>query len=161
MLGFIKISLNFNIYWFTLLSVTKYMHESLFLCLQNELDYYGDEQSISPRAPPQQQQLQPVVHVASSGFSVTSNSSCQPVTGQGLRSEHCDDQPKSFVFSNALSSPIRLSLQNYQVGEVGSYVSGPSMGNRNQITVSSFLHQQSRDSTAFSSNDSAMDMHAD
>jgi hypothetical protein len=161
MLGFIKISLNFNIYWFTLLSVTKYMHESLFLCLQNELDYYGEEQSISPRAPPQHQQLQPVVHVASSGFPVTSDSSCQPVTGQGLRSENCDDQPKSFVFSNGLSSPVRLSLQHYLVGEGGNYLSGPSMGNRNQITESSFLHQQSRKSTAFSSNDSAMDMHAD
>ncbi|GAU13313.1 hypothetical protein TSUD_42670 [Trifolium subterraneum] len=130
--------------------------------IQNELDYYGEEQSISPRGPPpQHQQLQPVVHVASSGFPVTSDSSCQPVTGQGLRSEHCDDQPKSFAFSNALSSPVRLSLQHYQVGEGGSYISGPSMGNRNQITESSFLHQQGRDSTAFSSNDSAMDMHAD
>ncbi|MCI22821.1 hypothetical protein A2U01_0043997, partial [Trifolium medium] len=51
--------------------------------------------------------------------------------------------------------------QHYQVGEGGSYLSGPSMANRNQITESSFLHRQGRDSTAFSSNDSAMDMHAD
>ncbi|XP_061345167.1 uncharacterized protein LOC133291012 isoform X2 [Gastrolobium bilobum] len=114
--------------------------------IQNELDYYGEEPSMSPRAPQQHHQSQPVMHVTSSGFPVTSGSSGQTVLGQGLRSEHCDNHSKNSVFSNALSSPVRQSLQHYQIGEGGN---------------SSFLHQQGRDSTAFSSNDSAMDMHAD
>lgn len=138
------------------LLVTKLISMSLFLCLQNELDYFGEEQSISPRAAPQ-----PATQVASSGFTVTPGSSCQTVVGQGLGSEHCDNQSKSFEFSNALPSPVRRSLQHYQVGEGGSYLSGPSTGNGNQNTESIFFHHQSRDSTAFSSNDSAMDMHAD
>lgn len=128
------------------------MHKSLFLCLQNELDYYGEEQSVSPRAA-----LPPVTQVASSGFTVvTPGSSCQTVVGQELGSEHCDNQPKSFEFPNAMPSPVCRSLQHYQVGEGGNYLSGPSIGNGNQNTESSFFHQQS---TAFSSNDTAMDMH--
>ncbi|CAI8583342.1 unnamed protein product [Vicia faba] len=124
--------------------------------IQNELDYFGEEQSVSPRAA-----LPPATQVASSGFTVTPSSSCQTVVGQGLGSEHCDNQSKSFEFSNALSNPVHQSLQHYQVGEGGNYLSGPSIGNGNQNTESSFFLQQSRDFTAFSSNDSAMDMHAD
>ncbi|XP_019451576.1 PREDICTED: uncharacterized protein LOC109353679 isoform X2 [Lupinus angustifolius] len=116
--------------------------------IQNELDYCGEEPSMSPRAPLQQQQSQPVMHVPTSGFLVTFGSSGQPIAGQGLCSEHCDNQPKNSVFSNALSSPVRRSLQ-----QAGSYSSG--LGNRN--TEPGFLQQQSRDSVTFSSNDSAMD----
>ncbi|CAL0328557.1 unnamed protein product [Lupinus luteus] len=97
--------------------------------IQNELDYCGEEQSTSPRAPLQQQQSQAVMHVPSS-----------------------DNQPKNSVFSNALSSPVRRSL--HQAGNHSRV-----LGNRN--TEPDFLHQQSRDSVTFSSNDSAMDMHAD
>lgn len=103
---------------------------------------------MSPRAPLQHQQS-------------TSGSSGQTILGQGLRSEQCDNQSKNSVFSNALSSPVRRSLQHYQIGEGGCYPSGLSMGNGNRNTESSFLHQQSRDSTGFSANDSVMDMHAD
>lgn len=153
--------LYFNVYRFMLLLVTKCLCESLFLCLQNELDYFGEEPSMSPRAPLQHQQLQPVMHAASSGFPITSGSSGQTIVGQGLRSDHCDNQSKNSVFSNALSSPVRRSLQHYQIGEGGNYPSGPSMGNGNRNTEPNFLHQQNRDCTGFSSNDSAMDMHAD
>ncbi|XP_058758529.1 uncharacterized protein LOC131643645 [Vicia villosa] len=121
--------------------------------IQNELDYFGEEQSVSPRAA-----LPPATQVASSGFTVTPGSSCQTVVGQELGSEHCDNQPKSFEFPNALPSPVRRSLQHYQVGDGGNYLTGPSIGNGNQNTESSLFHQQS---TAFSSNDSAMDMHSD
>lgn len=106
---------------------------------------------MSPRAPPQQQQPQPMMPVTSSGFPVTSGSSGQTVPGQGLRSEYSENQPKNIVFSNALSSPVRRSLQLYQIGEEGGF----SVGNGNP----SFLHNQGRDSN--SNNDSAMDMHAD
>ncbi|KAF1899282.1 hypothetical protein Lal_00019409 [Lupinus albus] len=118
----------------------------------NELDYCGEEPSTSPRAPLQQQQSQAVMHVPSSGFVVTLGSSGQPTAGQGLRSEHCDNQTKNSVFSNALSSPVRRSL--HQAGNHSSV-----LGNRN--TESGYLHQQSKDAVTFSSIDSAMDMHAD
>ncbi|KAK7343760.1 hypothetical protein VNO77_12776 [Canavalia gladiata] len=129
--------------------------------IQNELDYCGEEPSMSPRAPPQHQQSQPVMHVTGSGFPVTSGFSGQTIMGHGIRSEHSDNQSKNSVFSNALSSPVRRSLQHYQISEGGNNPSGLSMGNGNRNTEPSFLHQQIRDCAAFSSNDSAMDMHAD
>ncbi|KAK7391221.1 hypothetical protein VNO78_19633 [Psophocarpus tetragonolobus] len=67
----------------------------------------------------------------------------------------CSGFPVISGFSNALSNPVR------QIGEGGNYTSGLSMGNGTRSIGPSFLHQQSRDSAAFSSNDSAMDMHAD
>ncbi|WJX71222.1 hypothetical protein P8452_55237 [Trifolium repens] len=113
--------------------------------IQNELDYCGEEPSMSPRAPPQNQQPQPMMPATS--FPVSSGSSGQTIAGQGLRSDYSENQPKNSVFSNALSSPVRQNLQLYQIGEGGN---------------PSFLHNQSRDSNAVSSNnDSAMDMHAD
>ncbi|KAG4908006.1 hypothetical protein JHK86_056490 [Glycine max] len=121
----------------------------------NELDYCGEEPCMSPRAPQHQQQSQPVMQVTGSGFPVTSGFSGQTIVGQGLRSEHCDKQSKNYVFSNASSNPVR------QIGEGGYHPSGLSMGNVNRSIEPNLLHQQSRDSAAFSSNDSAMDMHAD
>ncbi|KAK7270414.1 hypothetical protein RIF29_23527 [Crotalaria pallida] len=129
--------------------------------IQNELDYSGEEPPVSPRAPPLYQQSQPLMHVANSGFPVTSGSSGQTAVGQGLRPEQCDNQSKNSVFSNALSSPVRRSLQHYQIGEGGNYPSGLSMGNGNRNNEVGFLPQQGRESTAFGSNDSVMDMHAD
>ena len=126
--------------------------------MQNELDYCGEEPSMSPRAP-LQHQSQSALHVPS--FPVTSASSGQTIAAQGLRSDHCENQSKNSVFSNALSSPVRRSLQHYQIGEGGCYTNGLSMGNGNRNTEPGFLNQQSRDSNAVSSNDSAMDMHAD
>lgn len=126
--------------------------------MQNELDYCGEEPSMSPRAP-LQHQSQAALHVPS--FPVTSASSGQTIAAQGLRSDHCENQSKNSVFSNALSSPVRRSLQHYQIGEGGCYTNGLSMGNGNWNTEPGFLHQQSRDSNAMSSNDSNMDMHAD
>ena len=113
---------------------------------------------MSPRAP-LQHQSQSALHVPS--FPVTSASSGQTIAAQGLRSDHCENQSKNYVFSNALSSPICRSLQHYQIGEGGCYTNGLSMGNGNRNTEPGFLNQQSRDSNAVSSNDSAMDMHAD
>ncbi|KAK7357178.1 hypothetical protein VNO80_16461 [Phaseolus coccineus] len=125
--------------------------------IQNELDYCGEEPCMSPRAPQQHQQSQPLMHatVTGSGFPVTTGFPGQTIMGQGLRSEHCDIQSKNSLFSNALSNPVR------QVGEVGNYSSGLSMGNGSRNTEVNFLHQQSSDSAAFIFNDAAMDMHAD
>ncbi|KAK3230211.1 hypothetical protein Dsin_002092 [Dipteronia sinensis] len=127
--------------------------------LQNELDYSGEEPSMSPRAQIRHQNSQPTTN---SGFLVSSGSSGQ-TTGQGTRFEHCDQQPKNSVFSNALSSPIRHSLQHYQIAQGGGYhLNGglpPATGGRNNDP--NFLQQQNRDSNPPNSNDSSMDMHAD
>ncbi|KAE9618326.1 hypothetical protein Lal_00047501 [Lupinus albus] len=125
--------------------------------IQNELDYCGEEPSMSPRALPQHSQP-----VSNSGFPVSSGSSGLTVVGQqGLRPEQCDNQSKNSVFSNALSSPIRRSLQHYQISGEGNHPGGLSMGNGNRNSEVSFLHQQGRDSSTLNSNDSAMDMHSD
>ena len=111
---------------------------------------------MSPRAPLHQQQSQPVMQVTTgAGFPVTTGFSGQTIVGQEVRPEHCDNQSKNSMFSNALSNPVR------QIGEGGYHPSGLSMGNVNRSIEPNLLHQQSRDSAAFSSNDSAMDMHAD
>ncbi|GMY29503.1 holocarboxylase synthetase [Fagus crenata] len=130
--------------------------------IQNELDYCGEEPSMSPRAPVQHQHSQPVTNFMNSGFPVSTGSSCPTTAGQGIRSEHCDHQSKNSVFSNALSSPVRQSLQHYHITR-GGYCpnSGLPLGNGARNSELTFLHNQSRDSTAPSSNDSAMDMHAD
>ncbi|XP_062157550.1 uncharacterized protein LOC133865202 isoform X2 [Alnus glutinosa] len=128
--------------------------------IQNELDYCGEEPSMSPRAPVQHQHAQPAMHVTNSGFPVSSGSSGPTTAGQGIRSD--DQQSKNSVFSNALSSPLRQSLQQYHITR-GGYCpnSGLPLGNGMRNNEPSFLHNQSRDSSALSSNDSAMDMHAD
>ncbi|KAG6673864.1 hypothetical protein I3842_15G012500 [Carya illinoinensis] len=105
--------------------------------IQNEVDYCGEEPSMSPRAPVQHQHSQATMHVMNSGFLLSSGSSGLTSAGHGSRSEHCDHQSKNSVFSNALSSPLRQSLQHYHITRGG--------------------YSPSRNS----SNDSAMDMHAD
>ncbi|MED6197013.1 hypothetical protein PIB30_052753 [Stylosanthes scabra] len=112
--------------------------------IQNEIDYCGEEPSMSPRALPRQYQPQ------------------QPVMSrQGLCPEHCDNQSKNSVFSNALSSPVRHNLEHYQVGEEGCFSNGVTIGTNNRNTDQSLFHQQSRECTSFCFNDTAMDMHAD
>ncbi|XP_068323502.1 uncharacterized protein [Pyrus communis] len=126
--------------------------------LQNELDCCGEEPSMSPRLPLQHQ---PTVHFSSSGFPVTSGSSGPTNTVQGIRSEQCDHQSKNSVFSNALSSPVRQSLQHYHISQDGHYPgSGLPSGNGARNNEPSFLHPN-RDANPPSSNDTSMDMHAD
>ncbi|XP_059631536.1 uncharacterized protein LOC132274298 [Cornus florida] len=123
--------------------------------LQAELDYHGGEQSSSPRAQLQNQHL-------NSGLLVSSGSSGTPTYGQGIRSEHGDQQSKNNVFSNALSSPVRRSLQNYHISQGSYYDNGVqpcSNGVRNN--ESNFPQHQNRDVNLLNSNDSSMDMHTD
>lgn len=81
----------------------------------------------------------PLTH---SGIPVSSNGFGPVAVGQGLRSG-LPDQTKNPVFSNALSSPIRRSLQHFHM--------------RNNENNSN----QTRDPNLPSSNDTSMDMHAD
>ncbi|XP_022767960.1 uncharacterized protein LOC111312187 [Durio zibethinus] len=129
--------------------------------LQNELDYCGEEPSMSPRTPSQQQHFQPMMQFMNTSFMVSSGSSGQ-TAGQGTRPAHCDQQSKNLVFSNALSSPVRQSLQHYHIAQEGYCPNGglpPGNGARNNET--SFLQHQTGDSNPLESNDSSMDMHAD
>ncbi|GLT74612.1 hypothetical protein SLA2020_464000 [Shorea laevis] len=129
--------------------------------LQNELEYCGEELTMSPRAPAQQQHSQPAMQFTTTSFMVSSGPSGQ-IAGQGTRPENSDQQPKNTVFSNALSSPIRRSLQNYHISQGGYYSNaGLPSGTGARNNESNFLQHQNRDSNPLSSNDSSMDMHAD
>lgn len=111
---------------------------------------------MSPRVAVQHQHTQSSVNFTNSGFPISSGSSA-PNTGQGIRSEQCDHQSKNSVFSNALSSPVRQSLQHYHISYPGP---GLPSGNGARNNEPNFL-QPNRDVNPPNSNDSSMDMHAD
>ncbi|XP_059292775.1 uncharacterized protein LOC132603893 [Lycium barbarum] len=126
--------------------------------LQSELDCNGEDQSMSPRPPPQHQHAQQL-HFANSGLQVSSGPIGVAAPGHGLRSDH-DQQPKNNVFSNALSSPVRRSLQNYHIAQGGHFSNNaqPPNGTRHNETNS---QHQNRDSNSYNSADASMDMHSD
>ncbi|GFY94183.1 hypothetical protein Acr_09g0006290 [Actinidia rufa] len=126
--------------------------------LQNELEYGLEETPMPPRSPYQSQQSQTAMHSTNIGG----------VPG------HPDHQAKNSVFSNALSSPVRWSLQQHQLSQGGffsSNVMSPEnedrnsdlmpLGNGAQNSEISYSHNQIRDPNTHSVNDSLMDMHAD
>lgn len=130
--------------------------DDILAYIQTELDVCVEEPSMSPIATMQNQHSQAIIQFTNS------SSSTVPTVGQGFRSEHSDQQPKNYVFSNALSSPVRRSLQNYHISHEGYNPNGvqpPANGIRNSEL--SFVQQQSRDSNPCNSGDSSMDMHAD
>ncbi|KAG7987334.1 hypothetical protein I3843_03G128200 [Carya illinoinensis] len=121
--------------------------------LQNELEYGADEPPVSPRLPFQNQHAQNAMHLTSMGAPVSSSPFANIATvGQGVRSGQSDNQAKNSVFSNALSSPVRRSIQSYHLAQGASQ--GPPNGETN------YCHLQNRDTNSASSND-CMDMHAD
>ncbi|MQL76865.1 hypothetical protein Taro_009263 [Colocasia esculenta] len=124
--------------------------------LDNELDIGGEEASMSPRLQFTQQHSQPAMHVTNSNVQSSSAPFGQAQPGQGPRSGQVD-QNKNTVFSNALSSPIRRSLQPYHLAQSGGFypnnVSSSGNGARNQ--------EMNRESNASGSADTSMDMHSD
>jgi len=126
--------------------------------LQNELEYGSEDPQLSPRLPLQHQHSQSAMQSTNPGIPVSSNSLGSMTAAQGLRSGHTDQQGKNSVFSNALSSPVRRSLQHYHLAQ-GSY--HPPSGNGPRNNETSYPHHQNRDSNTTSSNDSSMDTHAD
>ncbi|XP_019174640.1 PREDICTED: uncharacterized protein LOC109170126 [Ipomoea nil] len=127
--------------------------------LQSELNNYGEEQSMSPRPPFQNPHSQPMP-VANSGFPVSLGSTGVPSAGQGIRPDHYDQQPKNYVFSNALSSPVRRSLQNYHIAQGDYYANeGPTANGIKHDEPNFQVHN--RDSNGYNSNDASMDMHAE
>ncbi|KAL6576061.1 hypothetical protein OROHE_000532 [Orobanche hederae] len=109
--------------------------------VQNELDYGIEEQQ------PTQTVMPSSTHT---GNPLSSNSFGPTTAVQGLRSSN-SDQSKSSVFSNALSSPVRRSLQNYHLSQGGGqYANNAIRSNENNSNPN-----------PPSSNDISMDMHAD
>ncbi|KAL6993059.1 hypothetical protein U1Q18_011179 [Sarracenia purpurea var. burkii] len=134
--------------------------------LQNELEYGLEETPVPPRSPFQHQNhSQTALHSTNTGLPVSFSSFGPTTVGQGLglRSGHSDNnQAKPSVFSSALSSPVRRSLQQYHLSQ-GGFDSSNSMppGNGPRSNETGYSHHQIRDSNTLSSNDSLMDMHAD
>ncbi|XP_051114927.1 uncharacterized protein LOC127240344 [Andrographis paniculata] len=125
----------------------------IFTYIQNELDNGTEEPPPSPRLPvPQQQQPpQTLMQLPQSGLPVVSSNAFGPMTvGQGVRSGN-SDQTKNSVFSNALSSPVRRSLQNYHLSQGGYSANNGNRGNENNTNPTN----------PPSSNDTSMDMHPD
>ncbi|XP_042017705.1 uncharacterized protein LOC121765573 [Salvia splendens] len=121
--------------------------------LQNELDYGTEEPPPSPRIPLQQPQTNNLMQLPQTGLPVSSNSFGPATVGQGLRVGNLD-QIKNSVFSNALSSPVRRTLQHYHLSQ-GGFSSNNAIRNNENST------NQNRDTNPLSSNDTSMDMHSD
>ncbi|XP_031473402.1 uncharacterized protein LOC116245925 [Nymphaea colorata] len=150
--------------------------------LQNELDCSGEETSTSPGSQMYHQNAQPQMFLLN-------NSLAYPgVTGQalaqGARPSH-SDQHKNSIFSNALSSPVRRSLQPFHLAQAGYLPSNVlQSGNGGRRVGSSDTDQhgtfsqnhdisggvqslqvcqahshQNREIHASNSNDSSMDIH--
>lgn len=80
--------------------------EDILAYIEAELESSVEEPSMPPRTLQQTPQI-------TNPFP-NSGSSSVP---QGFRSEHNDQQSKNYIFSNALSSPVRRSLQNYHISQ--------------------------------------------
>ncbi|KAH1113827.1 hypothetical protein J1N35_007205 [Gossypium stocksii] len=128
--------------------------------LQNELEYGGDEPPMSPRLPLQHPHSQAPMQLNNLGAPVLCNPLSSVNVGQGVRPG--DNQVKNSVFSNALSSPVRRSLQPYHLAVQGGYNSNNVLSSVNgqRNNESNYCHQQNREANSPSSND-CMDMHAD
>ncbi|KAI3750619.1 hypothetical protein L2E82_21309 [Cichorium intybus] len=76
--------------------------DDILAYIQAELESYVEEPSMTPRNVQQNQQH---------------TQAANPFTNSGSSSEQ--QQPRSYIFSNALSSPVRRSLQNYHISQEG------------------------------------------
>lgn len=116
-----------------------------------------EEPPPSPRLPLQQQQSQPhnLTQLPHSGLPLPSNAFNPTTTaGQGHQRSANSDQTRNSVFSNALSSPVRRSLQHYHLSQGAYPVNSATRSNENAAN-------QARDTNPPSSNDTSMDMRGD
>ncbi|CAH1446137.1 unnamed protein product [Lactuca virosa] len=86
--------------------------DDILAYIQAELESYVEEPSMTPRTLQTQQQQQQQ-HTQSPSANPFTNSN------SGSSSEQQQQQPRSYIFSNALSSPVRRSLQNYHISQEG------------------------------------------
>ncbi|KAJ6801953.1 uncharacterized protein M6B38_192780 [Iris pallida] len=125
--------------------------------IQSEIDYGGEDAAMSPRLQYPYQCSPAAMHLPSSGVQASSGMFGQAATGLAPRPSH-SDQPKNSVFSNALTSPVRQSLQSYHLEQGGgSYQNGGGVPTGNGARN----HDVSSGYNPPSSNDSSMDMHSD
>ncbi|KAM7529189.1 hypothetical protein LguiB_032599 [Lonicera macranthoides] len=118
--------------------------------LQNELEYGAEDSPMSPRLPFQN-------HTQTNLITPVISNSFAPATAGGRSGYSSDHQAKnSSVFSNALSSPVRRSLQHYHLSQGSYYPNNASLpsGNAPRSGDNGFSNTQN-------SNDTSMDMHDD
>ncbi|EOX92329.1 PREDICTED: uncharacterized protein LOC18611710 isoform X1 [Theobroma cacao] len=129
--------------------------------LQNGLEYGAEEcQHQHPQTVTfQHQHPQTVTQVNSLSAPFSTNPISPAAMVQGARSG--DYQAKNSVFSNALSSPVRRSLQHFHSAQ-GGYHSNNVLSSANgpRKNENNHTHQQNREPNSPSAND-CMDMHAD
>ncbi|CAO2179395.1 unnamed protein product [Urochloa humidicola] len=112
--------------------------------IQHEMDYGGTDAHVSPRHP---QVANPFTN------SVVPPAGLYGQTAAGFAPRpSLSDQSKNTIFSNALSSPVRRSLQNYHLAQ------GAGNGGRNTDQNSAGTN---RETNSASSNDTSMDMGSD
>ncbi|CAL9107219.1 zinc finger A20 and AN1 domain-containing stress-associated protein [Musa troglodytarum] len=126
--------------------------------IQNVMDYTGEDALVSPRSSFPHQHQTPM-HATNSSVQPPSALFGQPTVGLTTRSGH-SDQTKNSVFSNALSSPVRRSLQPYHLAQGGGfYVNGVvPAGNTGSRNLDA---NQNRETNSLSFSDSSMDIHTD
>lgn len=127
--------------------------------IEKEIDYGGDDSS--PRLHFQHQFPHATPHFPNPSI-LTPAFLGQPAHGAPPRPNH-PEQAKNSVFSNALTSPVRRSLQPYQLAQSGGgppcyQTSVPPSANASTRTneVNSSID---RESNSPSPNDSSMEMH--
>ncbi|KAL6848766.1 hypothetical protein ACP4OV_021349 [Aristida adscensionis] len=119
--------------------------------IQHEMDYGGTDAHVAPR----------VYQYPQSTGQHFGNSSSQlpaglPGQASGLAPRAINtEQSKNAIFSNALSSPVRRSLQNCQPAQV----QGPGNGDQNNSEANSGV--QNRETNSAGSVDTTMDMISD
>ncbi|CAI9301747.1 unnamed protein product [Lactuca saligna] len=87
--------------------------DDILAYIQAELESYVEEPSMTPRTLQTQQHTQP--QAAASNPFTNSNSG----SSSEQQCQQQQQQPRSYIFSNALSSPVRRSLQNYHISQEG------------------------------------------
>ncbi|XP_022774878.1 uncharacterized protein LOC111316909 [Durio zibethinus] len=127
--------------------------------LQNDLEYGAEESPMSPRLSFQFQHPQTATHLNTLSAPFSSTPVSAATIAQGVRSG--DYQAKNSVFSNALSGPIRRSLQHYHSVQGGYHSNNiVSSANEPRNNETNYAHLQNSEANSPSAND-CMDMHAD
>ncbi|XP_044976262.1 uncharacterized protein LOC123443796 isoform X2 [Hordeum vulgare subsp. vulgare] len=114
--------------------------------IQHEIDYGGTDAHVSPRVHQHPMTVNPFTSIQPSAGLYA-----QATSGHAPRPS-LNDQSKNTIFSNALSSPVRRSLQTYHLTQ------GAGNGGRNTEANSA---AQNREANSPSSNDTSMDMVSD
>ncbi|RCV16252.1 hypothetical protein SETIT_3G123100v2 [Setaria italica] len=123
--------------------------------IQHEMDYRCSDalvaQGVQQQYPPSARQ-----HLgnSSSQLSATSHGSASGLAPRAINTE----QSKNSIFSNALSSPVRRSLQSYHPTQA-QVQGGGNGGHNSRGSASPGAHN--RETNSAGSNDTAMDMVSD